>query len=124
MEAYHEAGHYLKVKYDWIKVEADGSYTSHDFASEFFKDWNLIQIEGEDPVALQEAADAANAQVDAKGKPIPPKKKEEKKAAGGKGATMEEITDNRPRQVNYTNDFAENGIPAMRINEAVADKFT
>ena len=37
---------------------------------------------------------------------------------------MEEITDNRPRQVNYINDFAENGIAALRVNEAVADKFT
>jgi hypothetical protein len=42
MEAYHEAGHYLKVKYEWIKVEADGNYATHDFTSEFFKDWNLI----------------------------------------------------------------------------------
>jgi hypothetical protein len=37
---------------------------------------------------------------------------------------MEEITDNRPRQVDYVNDFAENGIASLRVNEAVADKFT
>jgi hypothetical protein len=37
---------------------------------------------------------------------------------------MEEITDNRPRQVDYINDFAENGISPLRVNEAVAEKFT
>jgi hypothetical protein len=37
---------------------------------------------------------------------------------------MEEITDNRPRQVDFVNDFAENGISPLRVNEAVAEKFT
>jgi hypothetical protein len=23
MEAFHEAGHYLKIKYDWISVDGD-----------------------------------------------------------------------------------------------------
>ena len=82
-----------------------------DFATEHFKDWNLIQIEGEDPVAVQEAADAADVKLDAKGKPIPPKKPEAKKpAAPGKGTSIEEITDNRPRTINYVNDFAENSV--------------
>ena len=35
----------------------------------------------------------------------------------------EEITDNRPRVVNYVFDFAENGIPAMKVSESIAEHF-
>ena len=37
---------------------------------------------------------------------------------------MEEITDNRPRIVNYINDFAESGIASMKVTEAIAEKFS
>ena len=63
-----------------------------------FKDWNLIQIEGEEPVAAEEEKD----KVDAK-KPAAKKGNDPKKPA----AKLEEITDNRPRQVAYTRDCAE-----------------
>ena len=54
METQHEAGHYLKVKYDWINVTngADGpDITFPVIDTGFLRDWNLVQIEGEDPVA-------------------------------------------------------------------------
>ena len=53
-----------------------------------FKDWNLIQIEGEEPVAVEEEKDKADAK-----KPAAKKGNDPKKPA----AKLEEITDNRPR---------------------------
>ena len=52
-ELQHEAGHYLKLKYDWINVAvgAEGKEITFPFIDTgFFKDWNLVQIEGEEPV--------------------------------------------------------------------------
>jgi hypothetical protein len=37
---------------------------------------------------------------------------------------MEEITDNRPRTVNYVFDFAEQGLPALKVSQEIAEKFT
>ncbi len=54
MEVSHEAGHYLKVKYDWINVVQNGEtkeVTFPEIDTGYFRDWNLIQIEGEDPVS-------------------------------------------------------------------------
>jgi hypothetical protein len=91
-----------------------------DLDTGFFKDWNLIQIEGEEPVPKDEEVAVA---ADPKAKAAPAKKPAGKPAPGGK-VTMEEITDNRPRIVSYLKDFAEDGIPAMKISEAIAEKFT
>lgn len=44
----HEAGHNLKLKYDWISPNTD-SYELKDHETAPFKEWTLIQIEGEDP---------------------------------------------------------------------------
>ena len=95
-----------------------------DLDSGFLKDWNLIQIEGEEPIAqLEEDEDLKSPH---KGKPAgADKKKAAAKAAGGGGKqTNEEITDNRPRIVNYINDFAESGIAPLKVSEAIAEKFT
>ena len=37
---------------------------------------------------------------------------------------MEEITDNRPRTVSVVNDFAEQGYPALKVSQEIAEKFT
>ena len=45
MELQHEAGHYLKIKYDWINVVngPDGREISFPVIDTgFFKDWNLV----------------------------------------------------------------------------------
>ena len=45
MELQHEAGHYLKIKYDWINVAAAGDSKEITFPvvdTGFLKDWNLL----------------------------------------------------------------------------------
>jgi hypothetical protein len=37
---------------------------------------------------------------------------------------MEEITDNRPRTVNHVFDFAEQGLPALKVSQEIAEKFS
>ena len=106
-----------------MQVAVDGSVSQMDLDSGFFKDWNLVQIEGEEPVALDEDEEGKK---DAKGKPAAADKKKAapgKAGAGGGKQTFEEIADNRPRIVNYTHDFAENGIAPMKVTEAVGEKF-
>lgn len=64
MEAKHEAGHYLKVKYDWISVTqgAEGPEISFpQIDTGYFRDWNLVQIEGEEPVVQEEVDPKAKA---------------------------------------------------------------
>jgi len=58
----------------------------------FLRDWNLIQIEGEEPV--QQEADQP---VDNKGKQAAPAKKAAPPKQGAPKGALEEITDNRPR---------------------------
>ena len=60
-----------------------------------FKDWTLLQIEGEDPVP---AEPVVVTDPKAAGKKAPEKPK-------GK-AVVEEITDNRPRTVQFKRDLA------------------
>ena len=115
MEMNHIGGHYLKIKYDWINVvpgEPKPEITFPIIDTGFLKDWNLVQIEGEDPVPDEP--------VDPKAK-APAKKVEPKK---GQAAKLEEITDNRPRIVNYEHDFAEaNGGVGLEVTEDVAVSF-
>ena len=56
-----------------------------------FKEWQLLQIEGEELQPIQEVAVDKNA----------------KKAPAGKGKQQEEVVDNRPRTVMFKRDFAE-----------------
>ena len=117
MEVSHEAGHYLKVKYDWINVVQAGDtkeVTFPEIDTGYFRDWNLIQIEGEDPVAQEEVDPKAKA---AAAKKAPP-------AGKGNASKLEEITDNRPRTISYERDFAAeaNGV-GLDITEDIAIKF-
>lgn len=41
MEAKHEGGHYLKVKYEWLQVNGD-VIEMQKYDSGFFRDWTLI----------------------------------------------------------------------------------
>lgn len=82
-----EAGHNLKLKYDWIVPTAD-DYEVKDTETVPFKEWTLIQIEGEDPVPIQEPV------VD------PKSASPAKKGTAAKGKqVVEEIVDNRPRTI-------------------------
>ena len=113
MECKHEAGHYLKIKYDWLKVdysgeEPDVTYPVTDTGH--LKDWQLVQIEGEDPVAAEEQDPKAKA---------PPKKPDPKKG----GSKLEEITDNRPRTVKYEFETSAEG-QALEISEFIAKALT
>ena len=61
----------------------------------------MIQIEGEEPAeTVQEDAKAAP-----KGKAAPAK------GAAKGGTTLEEITDNRPREIQYVKNFGEESGP-------------
>ncbi len=119
MEAKHEGGHYLKVKYEWLALNGE-AIELQKLDSGFFRDWNLIQIEGEEPkpaepVAAVDPKAAAKKPAAAPGKPDPKK--------GGAPGALEEITDNRPRIISYTKDFAaEAGGAGLRINDEMAKK--
>ena len=78
------------------------------------KDWNLLQIEGEEPVVQEEVDPAAKKAAAGKKAAVDPKKG----AAAGK---LEDITDNRPRTINYERDFAaENNGVGLEVTEEVA----
>ena len=89
----------------------------------FLRDWKLIKIEGEEPVPdetiEQQSQFASNRGSVGKGTD------RNKKAAPGKGnnkiVALEEITDNRPRTISYSHDFAEenNGL-GLEVTEEVA----
>lgn len=84
-EIEHEAGHLLKIKYDWISPQGD-SYELKDTETSQFKEWTLLKIEGEE---LQPVID-----------PTVPLEKPKKVAPPIKGSkVVEEIIDNRPRTV-------------------------
>lgn len=123
MELKHEAGHYIKLKYDWISVDAATNEISFPQCDAgFLKDWTLVQIEGEeavqeDSVEQQQVptgkAGAAGAKAQAGKAKVPDKK--------GAVKAMEEITDNRPRTVKYERNCAEeNGDVGLEVTEAVA----
>ena len=100
------------MKYNWInKVEGSNPVEYESTIEEdmgYLKDWNLVQIEGEEQVKVEEAADPK----DAKNMKKAPTK--DLKAAPGKAAVLEEITDNRPRTINFTKNYGEEGAPAFK----------
>ena len=123
MEVKQEAGHYLKVKYNWITVDpATGEASWPQLDTGFLKEWTLVQIEGEEPIAEQ--SQETIPPPGGKGAPAKaaPKKPDPKK--GAKMGALEEITDNRPRIVRYERDCTEenNGI-GLQVTEEVALKF-
>ena len=118
MDLKHEAGHYHKIRYDWLAIDKDDEISFPVTDTGMLKDWNLVQIEGEEAIANEEVEkDKADG-----GKKAPAKKAPEaKKGAAGK---LEDITDNRPRQVNYERNCADEAGGALEISEAIANKFS
>ena len=125
MEVKHEGGHYFKVKYNWIQPgpvptpatpatpeseKPKQEFTDMPIDTGFLKDWNLVCIEGETPV------EAVPEDPKAKKTPAP-------KDKGKAGGQLEEITDNRPREINHTKDFKEEGLAAVKITEDFANYF-
>ncbi len=108
-----EAGHYFKLRFDWISAQGDQiDFPKHETG--FFRDWTLIKIEGEEPKPVEpEMPQKGGA---AAGKKPPPAKPDPKK-----GGALEEITDNRPRQITFTKDFGTE-VGALRVNEEVAKR--
>jgi len=111
----------LKLKYDWIDVAAGAEGREITFPvidTGFFRDWNLVQIEGEEPV-VQEEVDPAKA-----GKAAAGKKPAAAPAKGAAGSKLEDISDNRARTVNYEKDFAADNGSGLEVTEDVAIKFS
>ena len=80
------------------------------------KDWTLLQIEGEEPVPQTPPEEEKGKG----GKKAPPPKGGDKKAAGG---SLEEITDNSPRERQYVKNFGEDNGAPTKILEEVARYF-
>jgi hypothetical protein len=124
MEIKQEQGHYHRIKYDWWDAKVDGEISTIEIDTGFFKDWNLLQVEGDEPISQLTMQDEDEKKGPSKGRQS---KDAMSKKATGKGAPKaaqhEEITDPRPRTIDYMADFAENGIPAMKVSELVAEKF-
>lgn len=123
LDTKHEGGHYLKVKMDWFQLGAAPSDPSkpheiekQEIDSGFMKDWTLIQIEGEEPVPMTPPEEEKGGKP---GKKAPPPKGGDKKAAG----TLEEITDNRPREMQFVKNFGEDAGAPTKILEEVARYF-
>jgi hypothetical protein len=119
MEAKHEGGHYFKIKYEWISVNGD-VIEMQKLDSGFLKDWTLLQIEGEEPKPPEPVV--ADPKAAAKKPPAAPAKPDPKK---GGGTVLEEITDNRPRTISLTKDFAADaGGLGLKINEELAKRLS
>jgi hypothetical protein len=127
MEAKHEGGHYFKVKYNWFGTSSTPAsekgqkpnFKEDTLDTGYMKDWNLVQIEGETPVQQSAEEDKSAPQTTSKSSKKPAGKDAKKAAAGA----LEEITDNRPREVNYTKNFAEEGVTATKGTEDFAKFF-
>ena len=87
-DAKHEGGHYFKLKFDWLQPTQD-RIDLQLFDTGFFRDWTLVQIEGEEPKPPEVEAPVKGAPAK---KPPAAAKPDPKK-----GGALEEITDNRPR---------------------------
>ena len=80
MQVKHEAGHYLRIKYDFLEAMPDGSVSTMELDTNFFKEWTLLQVEGEEPIAEKEPEEEVKKGA-AKGKKEAPKKPGSKGAA-------------------------------------------
>lgn len=87
----HEAGHNLKLKYEWPVPNAEDFEMAPQETAPF-KEWQLLQIEGEEPVPVEET-------------PPEPVKGAKGKAPAKGAPKVEEVTDNRPRTIQLKRDF-------------------
>lgn len=88
-------------------------YEQKDVETPQLKEWTLLQIEGEEPQPVVEQSQPENKS---------PPKKGSAAAKASKGQ-VEEITDNRPRTIQFKRDFADetNGV-GTKITEPYATK--
>ena len=107
IELKHEAGHNFRLKYEWLHQEAAAEYEMREHETVAFKEWQLLQIEGDSPVPDEEPAVEA---VAAKGKkPAKPSNKKE-----------EEIVDDRPRTVILKREVAAETGVGFKVTEESA----
>lgn len=126
MDAKHEGGHYFKVKFNWFTAQTTPVsergqvplLKDQTIDSGFMRDWKLIQIEGETP-AVASPEEEKSAPITSKSSKKPPSKDAKKAATGA----LEEITDNRPREVSFTKNFSEEGVTATKGTEDFAKFF-
>jgi len=79
----------------------------------FFKEWTVLQIEGEDPIPVETAIDS---KISPAKKPV---------AKPNSKTAIEEVIDNRPRIIQLRKDVAEeNGGLGFRFTDKVAIKFS
>ena len=55
LEAFHEGGHYIKVKFDWISLDNENKATFPVHDAGYFKEWTTVQIEGEERIEVQQS---------------------------------------------------------------------
>jgi len=103
-EIYHEKGHFVKLKYNWLKSD---TLESEQLESEYIKDWEVVRKDGQ-----PEDAEAAEA---------PPKDDKKKAPAKDKKGGMEEIDDPIPTVVKYSKDFEDS---PFKISEEFAHKWS
>lgn len=116
IEAKQEGGHYFKVKYEWISIQGPDQIDFQKIDTGYFRDWTLIKIEGEEPKPVED--------VPQKGAPAKKPAAAASKPDPKKGGVLEEITDNRPRQISYTKDFGQEMGGGIKITEEVAKRFS
>lgn len=103
-ELYHEKGHYVKLKYNWINPD---SQEFEQLETDYLKDWEVVRRDGEEKDPEAEA---------------PPKDDKKKPPAKDpKKGGMEEIDDPVPTVVKYTKSYEES---PLRVTEAVAKKWS
>ena len=75
----------LKIRYDWMSPQGE-DFEMKDFDTAPFKEWTLLQVEGEEPIPPEPVV-------------TDPKAAAKKAPAKPTGKVVEEIIDNRPRTI-------------------------
>ena len=109
----------MKLKFNWINVGPPATeeapvqqIDNEEIDTGYLKEWTLVQIEGEEAVEQVAEVDTKAA----KGKAPPAK-------AAGKAGALEEITDNRPREIKFEKSWTTEEGNSMRISEDVGRYF-
>ena len=94
----------LKIRYDWMSPQGE-DFEMKDFDTAPFKEWTLLQVEGEEPIPAEPVV-------------TDPKAAAKKAPAKPAGKAVEEIIDNRPRTIQLKRDVAaENGDQGLKFTD-------
>lgn len=113
MTTKQEAGHNLRFKYEWFYPTADETNPGKikiDWREEDcgqLKEWTLIQVEGEEPAAVEPTPEANAPPAKGKAKAQPKKQ-------------VEEVIDNRPRTIKYERSWLQDEGAGTRFTEEIA----